>query len=146
MKSEAEVLDNRGFVRWFLGEIRRRLGCADIEVYSALVLAGASSGVLVAILLPLKLKPGNVIITFTCDGKVHIAKIRAKVSLYYRRSDGKVVRVRVGDPRAGAFLIYDRGLGFFNNALIRIGDSTSIEIYELNPIPTTLGNFINEDT
>jgi hypothetical protein len=41
------------------------------------------------------------------------------------------------NPHVEAALIYDRKLGFFNNALIRIDDGTSIEIYELNPIPTT---------
>jgi hypothetical protein len=134
MRCEVKVLDNREFIEWFIEAVRTKLGCADVKIHVALIL-GASL-VTTRILAPLDLQPGDIVITFTCDGKVHIAKIRAKVSLYYRRTDGKVVRVRMGDPRAGAFLIYDRKLGFFNNALIRI-DNATIETYELNPIPTT---------
>jgi len=136
MGNEVEVLDNRGFIRWFLEEVCRRLGCTSVEVYAALVLAGASSGSPTAALMPLKLRPGDIIITYTCSGKVHIARVKARVSLYYRRSDGRVVKIKIGDPRAGAFLIYDRELGFFNNALVQVTNAT-IETYELNPLPTT---------
>jgi len=128
-----KVLDNREFIRWFLEEVRRRLGCIDVEVYSALVLAGA-----VPIVLDLiNAKPGDVVVMFTCCGRKCIAKVRAKVSLYVRKDwDGKVEKVRIGDPRLGSFLIYDNSLGLYNNALIRIDNNTSIEIYELHPLPT----------
>jgi hypothetical protein len=137
MRCEVEVLDNREFIEWFIEAVRTKLGCADVKIHVALIL-GASL-VTTRILAPLDLQPGDVVITFTCGGKVHIAKVRAEFSLYYRRSDGSIGKniVNLMDPHVEAALIYDKKLGLFNNALIRIDDGTSIEIYELNPIPTT---------
>ena len=137
MKSEAGVLDNREFIEWFIEVVRTKLGCADVKIHVALIL-GASL-VTTRILAPLNLQTGDIVITFTCGGKAHIAKLRAEFSLYYRRSDGSVGKniVNLMDPHVEAVLIYDKKLGLFNNALIRIDDGTSIEIYELNPIPTT---------
>jgi hypothetical protein len=137
MKSEAEVLDNREFIEWFIEAVRNRLGCADVKIHVALILG--TTLVTTRILAPLDLQPGDIVITFTCGGKAHIAKLRAEFSLYYRRNDGSVGKNRVNlrNPHIEAALIYDKKLGLLNNALIRIDDGTSIEIYELNPIPTT---------
>ena len=136
MKSKTEVLDNREFIKWFIEAVRTKLGCADVDIRIALIL-GAS--LVTTILAPLDLQPGDIVITFVCNNKLYIAKLRAEFSLYYRRSDGSVGKntVNLMNPHVEAALIYDRKLGFFNNALIRIDDGTSIEIYELNPIPTT---------
>jgi hypothetical protein len=136
MKGEAEVLDNREFIEWFIEAVRSRLGCADVKIHVALILG---TTLVITILAPLDLQPGDIVITFVCNNKLYIAKLRTEFSLYYKRSDGSVAKnmINIMDPHVGAILIYDRKLGLLNNALIRIDDGTSIEIYELNPIPTT---------
>jgi hypothetical protein len=62
-----EVLDNREFIEWFIEAVRTNMGCTDVGIHVALVL-GASL-VTTRILAPLDLQPGDIVITFTCDGR-----------------------------------------------------------------------------
>ena len=85
------------------------------------------------VLLLLDLQYGDVIITFGRDGGKYIAKIRTEVSLYHKREDGVIVKIRICDPWKGSYLIYEDKLGFFNNALITTPQSTPMNYTHYPP-------------
>lgn len=111
------------FVVWFKRQVVSEMGCRDVDVTAVGVYAGGA------------------LISFTCDGKKYLAKIRSgrrfRVSVYeYIFENGKLVgigRFKLRKAKGESFKVYDKDYGPSDGVLIYVADNVNVDVYEYQP-------------
>jgi len=120
---EGRVYTVKEFVGWFKRQVASEMGCRDVDVTAVGVYAGGA------------------LITFTCDGKKYMAKIRSgrrfRVSIYeYIFENGKLVGIgksKLHKAKGESFKVYDKVYGPSDSVLIYVADNVNVDVYEYQP-------------